>query len=150
MGLWSRSHPCCKPLVGWSLLLAAACGLHCCHCHALKSSRERRGTSLFHHKHMSLRQTLWSLPNRCLAMDCLIRQQLFFTSVSLGSTQTPCLPPPPLIYCVHAAFSAPMDMLPAKILPPKANSPQQGQPVRSQCKAPWPGCCRATQRQRSS
>lgn len=53
VGLWSKSHPCCKPLVGWSLLLAAACGLHCCHCHALKSSRERRGTSLFHHKHVT-------------------------------------------------------------------------------------------------
>lgn len=120
VGLWSRTHPCCQPSVGWSLVLAAGCGLHCCHCHALRSSWERRGTFLFHHKHISLEHTLWSLPNRCLPMDCLIRQQLFFTSVSLGSTQTPCLLPPPLTYHVHTASSAPMDNI-----SPAWNSPSQ-------------------------
>lgn len=25
VGLWSRTHPCCQPLVGWSLVLAVGC-----------------------------------------------------------------------------------------------------------------------------
>lgn len=131
VGLWSRTQPAAQPSVGWQL---GPCHVAVTATH-WNPPKERGEKSHCHCKCNSPRQTLWCLPNRCLEMERLIRQQVFsllYLCRAHKSTHNSCRHPWLSMSTLLFLHLWTMCYL-LKTLPPKPNSSLQGQTISAKC-----------------